>query len=169
MKDLLAALIPKLRLPTKEQKGRRIVYKLHHVQSKHTLSDNETLSKAGVRDNHTCLLLCQQPRRYVTKPTRPAATTPKRVLHPPKRAKSTRPQETYLYRVKSIIAKQLLKDEGLITLETTLVGDLNADELDMVELVMEIEDEFGISIPDDDIDSWATVRDIVDYLRARRA
>ena len=51
---------------------------------------------------------------------------------------------------------------------TDLVRDLKADELDKVELVMELEDEFEISIPDEDFEKLNTVRDVTAYVEARR-
>jgi acyl carrier protein len=69
-----------------------------------------------------------------------------------------------LERVKKIIAAQLDADESTITPETDLSEDLGADSLDAVELAVAFEEEFGISVPDDDIIAVITVGDILAYL-----
>ncbi len=61
-------------------------------------------------------------------------------------------------RIKEIIIKQLGKGEKPVTLETSFVNDLGADSLDIVELVMEFEDTFDMSIPDEDAEKIQTVR-----------
>lgn len=66
--------------------------------------------------------------------------------------------------VKELIIKQLGKDEKSVVLESSFVDDLDADSLDVVELVMELEDEFGISIPDEDAQKMKTVGDAVKYI-----
>jgi acyl carrier protein len=55
-------------------------------------------------------------------------------------------------------------DESLVTLDTILVKDLGADSLDLVELLMEIEDHFGIKISDETAEKIITIKDIVDYI-----
>ncbi len=67
-------------------------------------------------------------------------------------------------RLKDIIIKQLGGSEKPITLETSFVNDLEADSLDIVELVMEFEDAFGLSIPDEDAEKMQTVGDAVKYI-----
>jgi acyl carrier protein len=67
-------------------------------------------------------------------------------------------------RVKAIIADQLGVDEGEITSEASFVDDLGADSLDTVELVMALEEEFGIEIPDEEAEKIATVKDAVNYI-----
>ena len=69
-----------------------------------------------------------------------------------------------LSQVSGIIAKQLKVDEAEIKLEKSLIDDLNADSLDIVELVMSMEDEFGFEIPDSDAEKLRTVGDAVDYI-----
>ncbi len=66
--------------------------------------------------------------------------------------------------VKKLIAKELDVSESKITLETSLAEDLGADSLDAVELVMALEDEFGISVSDDDAQNLNTVKAIVEYI-----
>ncbi len=67
-------------------------------------------------------------------------------------------------RLKEMIIKQLSKDGKPVTLETSFVNDLEADSLDIVELVMELEDEFDVSIPDEDAEKIQTVGDVVKYI-----
>ena len=67
-------------------------------------------------------------------------------------------------RLKEIIIKQFGEVEKLVTLETSFVNDLGADSLDIVELVMELEDEFDVSIPDEDAEKMQTVGDAVKYI-----
>ncbi|BBO59385.1 acyl carrier protein [Mycoavidus sp. B2-EB] len=69
-------------------------------------------------------------------------------------------------RVKKIVAEQLGVAEGEIKNESAFVDDLGADSLDTVELVMALEDEFGMEIPDKDAESITTVQQAVDYARA---
>ncbi|MGI6129005.1 MAG: acyl carrier protein [bacterium] len=69
-------------------------------------------------------------------------------------------------RVKEIIVDQLGVDEDTVTLEASFVDDLGADSLDIVELVMALEEDFGIEIPDEDAEKIATVGDAVEYIKA---
>lgn len=64
-------------------------------------------------------------------------------------------------KVKAIIAKELNIDEAKITMESSLSEDLGADSLDAVELIMALEDEFGVSVSDEDAQNIHTVGDIV--------
>lgn len=63
-----------------------------------------------------------------------------------------------------LIAEKLCKKPEQITLSSNLVEDLGADSLDVVELIMAFEDEFGVSLPDEDIAQMKTVGDIVNYI-----
>ena len=67
-------------------------------------------------------------------------------------------------KVRSIIVEQLGVDEDEVTMEASFTDDLGADSLDIVELVMAFEEEFGIEIPDEDAEKIATVKDAVHYI-----
>ncbi|MEA9355526.1 acyl carrier protein [Bacteriovorax sp. PP10] len=60
-------------------------------------------------------------------------------------------------------------DIAKINLETSFVDDLNLDSLDIVELMMKMEDEFGVEIPEEDAEGLKTVKDIVTYLEKKQA
>jgi acyl carrier protein len=67
-------------------------------------------------------------------------------------------------KVVGIVSEQLGHPKEEITLESKFIDDLKADSLDIVELVMEFEDEFDVTIPDDDYDKIKTVGDVVGYI-----
>ena len=67
-------------------------------------------------------------------------------------------------KIKEIIAEQLGVEEDVITVDTNLMKDLEADSLDAVEIIMGIEDEYGFEIPDEDAEKFQTVRDLVKYV-----
>jgi len=70
-------------------------------------------------------------------------------------------------KVREIIAKQLEKDVSEVTLEKTFIDDLEADSLDIVEMVMEMEEEFEIEIPDEEAEKIRTVKDAVNYIQKK--
>ena len=70
----------------------------------------------------------------------------------------------YFDKVREALAKQFELDPESITLDTNLIDDLGADSLDVVELIMSLEDEFGVSISDEDAAQLYTVGRIADYL-----
>ena len=69
-------------------------------------------------------------------------------------------------RIQAIIADKLSIDEGSVTMEASFIDDLNADSLDIVELIMGFETEFDIEIPDEQAEEMVTVGDAVDYIKA---
>jgi acyl carrier protein len=68
-------------------------------------------------------------------------------------------------KVKSIIAEQLGVEEAEVTDNASFVDDLGADSLDTVELVMALEEEFGIEIPDEDAEKISSVSDAISYIK----
>jgi acyl carrier protein len=72
-------------------------------------------------------------------------------------------------KVKHIIVEQLGVDEEEVKPEATFVDDLGADSLDVVELVMALEEEFGIEISDEDAEKLASVKQAVDYIDSHTA
>ncbi|WP_169729805.1 acyl carrier protein [Desulfotomaculum nigrificans] len=71
-------------------------------------------------------------------------------------------------KVKAIIVDQLGVDEDDVTMEASFVDDLGADSLDIVELVMALEEEFGLEIPDEEAEKIRTVGDAVKYIQDRQ-
>ena len=69
-------------------------------------------------------------------------------------------------RVKAIIVDKLSVEESEVTTEASFTNDLGADSLDTVELIMEFEKEFGLSIPDDQAEKISTVGDAIAYIEA---
>ncbi|MBC7087103.1 MAG: acyl carrier protein [Tissierellales bacterium] len=72
-------------------------------------------------------------------------------------------------KVKHIIADQLGVEEDEITMQTSMMGDLQADSLDAVEIMMALEDEFEIEIPDEDAENFKNIGDIVRYIEEKIA
>jgi len=68
-------------------------------------------------------------------------------------------------KVKSIICEQLNVAEEDVVLEASFVDDLGADSLDQVELIMAMEEEFDLSIPDEDAETITTVKDAIEYIK----
>ena len=73
--------------------------------------------------------------------------------------------EEVLEKVKGIIVEQLGVAENAVTMEASFIDDLGADSLDIVELVMALEEEFDIEIPDSDAEKVVTVGDVVEYIK----
>ena len=69
--------------------------------------------------------------------------------------------------VRRIIAEQLMVDIEEVTDDASFVEDLGADSLDTVEMIMEIEDEFGIEIPDEDAEKIQTVGQAIEYIKQK--
>ena len=66
--------------------------------------------------------------------------------------------------VKTILARQLRRDPETITLQSDIKQDLGADSLDILQLLMRVEDEYGIVIPDQELAGFRTVADVVEFL-----
>ncbi len=73
-----------------------------------------------------------------------------------------------LDKVKGVIIDKLGVEEDKIAPEASFVDDLGADSLDTVELIMQLEEEFGIEIPDEDAEKMTTVKSVVDYIEANQ-
>lgn len=70
-------------------------------------------------------------------------------------------------KVKSMIIEQLNVEADAVTLEANFKEDLDADSLDLFELVMSFEEEFGVEIPSEDLEQIVTVGDVIDYMKAK--
>lgn len=68
-------------------------------------------------------------------------------------------------KIKEIIVEQLGVTENAVTMEASFIDDLGADSLDIVELIMALEEEFDLEIPDADAEKIVTVSDVVDYIK----
>ena len=73
--------------------------------------------------------------------------------------------EEVFEKVKAIIVEQLGVSETAVTMEASFIDDLGADSLDIVELVMALEEEFDLEIPDADAEKFVTVGDVVEYIK----
>jgi len=71
-------------------------------------------------------------------------------------------------KVKKIVAEQLNIKEDKITMESSIIDDLGADSLDVVELVLALEEAFGLEIPDEDAEKISTIGDIVAYIENKQ-
>ncbi len=69
-------------------------------------------------------------------------------------------------KIKEILVDQLNVDEADITMDASFIDDLGADSLDIVELIMTMEEEFGIEIPEDEVETLTTVGAAVEYIKA---
>lgn len=67
-------------------------------------------------------------------------------------------------KLQAIIAEQLELDEDVITYDSHILDDLGADSLDVVDLIMSVEDEFGVEVPDEALENIRTVEDMVKYI-----
>ncbi|MFO7878338.1 MAG: acyl carrier protein, partial [Desulfovermiculus sp.] len=74
-----------------------------------------------------------------------------------------------LEKIKNIVAEQLDVDEGEVVPEANFVDDLGADSLDLTELIMAMEDEFGLEIDDEEAQNLRTVNDAIKYIESRQA
>lgn len=71
-------------------------------------------------------------------------------------------------KVKEIVVEQLGVEENEVTMEASFIEDLGADSLDIVELIMALEEEFDLEIPDKEAEKIATVGDAVEYIKAHQ-
>ena len=74
-----------------------------------------------------------------------------------------------LERVKKVLVEQLDVDASSITPEASIVDDLGADSLDIVEIIMGLEDQFDVEIPDEDAEKITTVQEIINYVQQKGA
>ena len=77
-------------------------------------------------------------------------------------------EQEILEKVKEMVASQLGKSEDEVTLESSFIEDLGADSLDLVELIMSMEDEYGLEISDEDAEKIVTVKDAVGFIAERK-
>ena len=69
-------------------------------------------------------------------------------------------------RIKEIIVEQLGVEPDIVTMEASFIDDLGADSLDIVELIMALEEEFDMEIPDEEAEKISTVGDVIDYIKS---
>ena len=72
--------------------------------------------------------------------------------------------EEIFEKVKTVIVEQLGRDEESVKMDSSFLDDLGADSLDIVEFIMALEEEFGLEIPDEDVEKIVTVKDVVEYI-----
>ena len=72
-------------------------------------------------------------------------------------------------KIRALLAEQLDLDTAKITMESDIMNDFEADSLDIVDMVMTLEDEFGIEVPDDAIENLRTVGDVVNFVDSHQA
>ena len=75
---------------------------------------------------------------------------------------------TMIEQIKEMLAKQLRVDASTITESTNILEDLKSDSLDIVEMLMTIEDKYGINVPDEDVSSLKTVGDVAKYIESHK-
>lgn len=71
-------------------------------------------------------------------------------------------------KVREILMEQLDVEEDAVTMDANIVDDLKADSLDLVDLLMALEDEFDVEVPDEEVENIKTVRDLVRYVEAHQ-
>ena len=76
-------------------------------------------------------------------------------------------QEEIFDKLKELVVDQLGVEEDEVTMEASMQDDLGADSLDLVDLVMSVEEEFGVKVADEDLENIKTVGDIVNYIEDR--
>lgn len=76
-------------------------------------------------------------------------------------------REEIFDKLKELVVDQLGVEEDEVTMEATMQDDLGADSLDLVDLVMSVEEEFGVKVADEDLENIKTVGDIVNYIEER--
>ncbi|MGI5850604.1 MAG: acyl carrier protein [Clostridiales bacterium] len=69
-------------------------------------------------------------------------------------------------RIKEIIVEQLGVESDVVTMEASFIDDLEADSLDIVELIMALEEEFDMEIPDEEAEKISTVGDVINYIKS---
>lgn len=79
----------------------------------------------------------------------------------------TMTREEIVGKVRKVIASQLEVEEEKVTPDASIIDDLGADSLDIVEVVMSLEEEFGIEIPDEDAEKLSRVKHVVEYIAGR--
>lgn len=67
-------------------------------------------------------------------------------------------------RVREIICEQLKLEEDRVTMDSDIAADFEADSLDVVDLIMSLEDEFGLEVPDEEVENFRVVGDLVRYI-----
>ena len=67
-------------------------------------------------------------------------------------------------KIRDVISEKMGIDKEKITMESSFVGDLNIDSISMIDLIMELEDEYGIEFDEDQADSIKTIADVIDYI-----
>ena len=77
-------------------------------------------------------------------------------------------KEEIFDKLKELVVDQLGVEEDEVTMEATMQDDLGADSLDLVDLVMSVEEEFGVKVADEDLENIKTVGDIVNYIEAHQ-
>lgn len=68
-------------------------------------------------------------------------------------------------KIREVLAERIGIDKEKITMESSIVGDLNIDSIGMIDLIMELEDEYGIEFDEDDADKIKTIGDVVEYIQ----